>query len=397
MTDDIIRQFLDKKKTKRRHFLSAIAVVLCCGLTGALLYNFAFGPKSPEAAEAEFFSAGITDAFNSRVRQDMENITEQLYQVKKVYWINDGAQKAPKPDQTLFGETDDPASLQWLLDEAADLLEGQDTLFTTETELMPGTKVRYYLDDTILAITWKQIMGNFVYTISEVKIAHPSQFRRYLAGEEYDSFTLATTSRMAQLTNSVVGTSADYYRGRKFGIIVYDGEVKRVDSPGYADTCYIDKNGDLHFSYRGDLMTVEEAQKFVDERDIQFSLAFGPILVDNGVRCEPLSYSIGEVNDKYSRAVLGQRDKLHYLVITANHERAYWNYQTIHDLAFYVEQLGCQKAYTLDGGNTGTITMNGEVINRTEFGYERILSDIIYFGTAIPHHNNTEKTSEVTP
>ena len=397
MTDDIILQVLEKKKLKRRRVLTAISAVLSCVITFVILYFLIFSANLPESAEAETIHAEITEAFDATIFSDMDDALKQLYQVKKVYWIEDGAQKAPKPDQTLFGETDDPASLQWLLDEAAELLEGQDTLFTTETVLMPGTKVRYYLDDTILAITWKQIMGNFVYTISEVKIAHPSQFRRYLAGEEYDSFTLATTSRMAQLTNSVVGTSADYYRGRRFGIIVYDGEVKRVDSPGYADTCYIDKNGDLHFSYRGELMTAEDAQKFVDERDIQFSLAFGPILVDNGVRCEPISYSIGEVNDKYSRAVLGQRDKLHYIVIAANHERSYWNYQTIHELAFYVEQLGCQKAYTLDGGNTGTITMNGQVINRTEFGYERILSDIIYFGTAIPNHSNTEKTSEVTP
>ena len=30
----------------------------------------------------------------------------------------------------------------WLLEEAAELLEGQDTLFTTETQILPGTILR---------------------------------------------------------------------------------------------------------------------------------------------------------------------------------------------------------------------------------------------------------------
>ena len=49
---------------------------------------------------------------------------------------------------------------------------------------------------------------------------------------------------------------------------------------------------------------MEAAQAFVDENDIQFSLAFGPILVDNGVRCEPDMYYLGEINDKYPRVAL---------------------------------------------------------------------------------------------
>ena len=102
--------------------------------------------------------------------------------VKKVFWLRDEDLVAPEPDQSRFGETEDPASLQWLLDEAAELLEGQTLYFSPETtQIIQGTKVRYYLDDTILSITWKEMHDYSVYTFSEVKIAHPSQFRRFLA------------------------------------------------------------------------------------------------------------------------------------------------------------------------------------------------------------------------
>ena len=44
-----------------------------------------------------------------------------------------------------------------------------------------------------------------------------------------------------------------------------------------------------------------------------------------------------------------------------------------------------QKAYNLDGGQTSEIIMNGEPINHIDFGFERTVSDIIYFATAIPN------------
>ena len=40
--------------------------------------------------------------------------------------------------------------------DAAWILDGQKTLFTTQTPVKPGSTIHYYLDDTIFAVTWKQ-------------------------------------------------------------------------------------------------------------------------------------------------------------------------------------------------------------------------------------------------
>ncbi len=184
----------------------------------------------------------------------------------------------------------------------------------------------------------------------------------------------------------LIGSSADHYRGRIFGTKVYDGRVRSIELADACDVCYIDSNGDLIFSYRGEMTDMETVQKFVDEKDIQFSISFGPILVDNGVRCEPKYYALGEVNGKYARAALCQMGPLHYLVVVANSENEYFNTPTIHDFAKVIATFGCEKAYALDGGNTGAIAMNGKLMNITTFGVERNLSDIIYFCTAIPNH-----------
>ena len=47
-------------------------------------------------------------------------------------------------------------------------------------------------------------------------------------------------------------------------------------------------------------------------------------------------------------------------------------------------EKGCVKAYTLDGGQTATTVFNGQLINPVQFGWEKPISDVIYFATALP-------------
>ena len=326
--------------------------------------------------------------FDQYISDYLDEAEDGARSVEKRFWLDDDAQAGPVPNPDCYGKSTDPAELDWLLEEASGVLKGQKTLFTTQTPIKSGSEINYYLDETIFAVTWKQILRNYVYTISEIKVSHPSQFRRHLAGGSFDSTERYATTVMSQQVNAVVGSSADHFRHRKFGIVVYDGQVKQIHQPHTADVCYVDRNGDLHFSYHGQLMNLESAQKFVDERNISFSIAFGPILVDEGKRCEPFFYPIGQIEDEYARAALCQMDELHYLVITANSEGWYCSSPNIHDFAAVVSTFGCQKAYTLDGGNTGTIAMNGVLMNDPPFEKERELSDIIYFCTALPYHSS---------
>lgn len=303
--------------------------------------------------------------------------------VRKVYWIEDDAQVAPEPNQDLFGETNDVSELQELLKDAKWLLDGQETYFQPDGERYSDSTVHYYLDDSIFAVTWQEVHDGSVYTFSEIKISHPSQFRRYLADGEYGSDKQYMTTEMAATVNAVVASAGDFYRFRDFGAVVYQGEAKRVEGT-YAETCYIDANGDMHFTYGGDVTTVAQVQEFVDEKDIQFSLAFGPILVDNGELIEHTWYGVGEITEGYARSALCQMGQLHYIVVTANTTGPYQEIPTVAQFAKNVAATGCISAYCLDGGQTATIVMNDELMNRPVYGQQRKISDIIYFATAVP-------------
>ena len=191
---------------------------------------------------------------------------------------------------------------------------------------------------------------------------------------------------MAATVNAVTASSGDFYKFRPYGIKVYDGQVMHVYS--VVDTLFITEDGDFLFSYRKAINDKETAQKFVDENNVRFSLAFGPVLVENS-ECVPIpgNYTLGEVKDNYPRAAIAKMPgELHYLMVAANQDpdRGYERVPNMTEFSKQLEAFGADQAYALDGGQTAVIVTNDKLINRPSYGYQRAISDIIYFATAIP-------------
>lgn len=389
---------------KRVSPLSAVLIVvfalISLSLAALLLRGVAMIPgAAPQAAQPA--APAIMEKFESRVDTALadtmvlfapvvqeevpsETVPEETEPVERIiYELNDSDLVAPAPDQSKFGQTEDPATMGDFLKQVQKVHGWQPAYFTTDVQIFSGSKVMYYLDDSIAAITWKEVHDGSVYTFSEVKIAHPSQFRRFLADGIYGSDKQYTTTEMAASVNAVVASSGDFHRFRSFGICVYEGQVKKVEGT-YAETCYIDDKGDLLFTYGGDLTTTAKAQKYVDEHNIRFSLCFGPILVDNYEVVEHTWYGVGEINEGYARAALCQMGELHYIVATANTEGPNQEIPTVKMFQRNIAATGCRMAYSLDGGQTAAIVMNDYLINRPVYGTQRKISDIIYFATAIP-------------
>lgn len=324
----------------------------------------------------------LRDKYDMFMTNEISEALDGVFSVEKVYWLHDYDLIAPEPDQARFGSSSDPAELQQILDEAAQMLGIETFIFQSDVRLFRGTEANWYLDETIFAITWQVEKDYGVYTFSEVKIAHASQFRRFLAGGTYGYGKQFLTTEMASDVNAVVASSGDFYKFRNYGAVVTNGQVHRAN--GWLDTCFIDEKGDLILVKAHQLNNMEDTQAFVDENGIRFSLSFGPILIQDGVRCEPGNYVIGEVNDDYPRAALCQVEELHYLLAVANSVPGYRRLPDIHLFAERLEEMGVDKAYTLDGGQTGVIVMNDRMINPVQYDSQRQISDIIYFATALP-------------
>ncbi len=376
---------VQKRKVNLFFILLGIVLVPACVYATWLLLTGMIDTigKPGAAAQEKTPSMAIMDRFDTYMTNQVSDALEGILSVKKRYWLEEDLEVTPEPNYEGYGESSDAASLGWLLEDAAELLEGQETYFSLDKTLFEGSKVNYYLDESIFVLTWKEVHNDSVYTFSEVKISHPSQLRRHLAGGEYGSDMQFYTTEMAESVNAVVASSGDFYRFREWGTSVYEGEVRRVHGT-YAHTCYIDGNGDLLFTYGGEMTSMEQAKQFVAEHDIKFSLAFGPAIVDNYVVSVPNWYGLGEITEEYARAALCQMDSLHYLLVTANTEGIHGGIPTVASFAQVIGATGCKMAYCLDGGQTAAIVMNDQLINRPVYGTQRKISDIIYFATAVP-------------
>ena len=357
---------------------------------GALLYqnlgqNVDLGETMPTVDAFSHLAPDVTimDKYDMFVTNAIADALEGVLSIEKVYWLSDNDQVAPEPNPACYGEVSSYEELLPILQKAEKLLDGQTIALTPDRPIWEGDSIHYYYDETILVFTWKEIVNESVYTVAEVKLAHPSQFRRFLAGGEFGSDKQYKTTEMAASVNAVLATSGDFYGYRKYGAVVYQGELRRFEGEN-VDTCYINDDGDLLFTYRGELKTEEDAKKFAEENNVRFSLAFGPVLLDGGEIKVPKDYILGEVNGTFSRAAICQWDKLHYLVVNTSQEAGYWHRHKVRDFAKFIQELGCKTAYALDGGQTTAIVMDDELITLPDYQTQRRISDIIYFATALP-------------
>lgn len=380
--------------------LTAVLVPLCTFAAVKILGQMVFTVGTPKAsAIGKTKDMAVVDSLDAYAQEKMGDAQSVLAGLNtsdftlptqpetepphEHYTIPADAAAAPKPNQSLYGSVRSPADMEPVLEQAKWVLDGQKTYFQLNQQIYDDSIIRYYLDETILAVTWQEVHDDSVYTFSEIKVEDASQFRRHLAGGEYGSNIQYLTTEMAETVNAVVASAGDFYRFRDFGAVVYQGQAKRVEGT-YAETCYIDFSGDMHFTRAGEVLTTEAVQQYVDENNINFSLAFGPILVDNYQLQEHSWYGVGEINEGYARSALCQMDSLHYLVVTANTTGVHQTIPTVAMFAKNIAATGCRMAYCLDGGQTATIVMNNELVNRPVYGQQRKISDIIYFATAVP-------------
>ena len=304
-----------------------------------------------------------------------------------VHIIPENSLTGMEPDPEGYHESMEAEELTAFLqrEEVQKLLGDRQLVWNADIERFPDTPVRWYFDETILCIVWQEVEAQTVGTFSETIIADGSQLRRKISADELWSFAFETTSQFAADTHAVLAFGGDfYYHGRACGIGIYQREFYRFD-PVTCDTCYITADGDMLFSYRRQFAEQAEAEQFARENNVLFSLGFGPVLIDDYVDVTPEDYPWGEVKDTYARSALGLMEEHHYLTMNLNCGDAgteYYNLATLRQAADAMVARGCRKAYALDGGQTATTVFGGVLINPVQFGWEKEISDIIYFASA---------------
>ena len=325
----------------------------------------------------------LSDKIALYANNSKSNILADLVYIPKLYSIPEDALCGYEPCEDKYHELEDPYLIADAIAGSEHLIKGADLVFDPGVTFATGQRIYYYADDSIFAIVWKEYCNNCYCNFAEVFISDPSQLKRKIAGDTYGYGTQLYASSMAAQANAVVAMNGDFYKFRPLGLCVYDRIVYRCEAASL-DTCFFDTHGNMIFAYAGEITDKDEAQRFVDENDILFSLVFGPVLIDNGVPKENLNYRIGETMQRYSRSAIGQLGENHYLLMTIGHVYPYKECCTLKGAQDIMLLKGCVNAYTLDGGQTAELIWRDRPYSYVDWGVERTISDIIYFATAVP-------------
>lgn len=328
------------------------------------------------------------DRLSALLEENIERVRTLTPYVQKHFALEKDAVIAPAPDERCFGETEDPYEVMAVVERAAGLLNGQEVAFRPDADFLPGASIRYYLDETILAIVWREVRDGTVCTFLEVKLSDASQMMRKLTGDSYGSDIWTPFTELCGETNAVAAMGGDLYGFRPYGINSYRGVAYRsyVD---FMESCHITYDGEMLFTYVDELPTVEEVQEYLNANNVSFSVSFGPVLIDHGEIRPVTSYLIGEIWENYARSIFGQLGELHYLELVMNSDSRYGIYgePILKQAQDVMIERGCYNAYTMDGGQTAEIYIDGTLINLPTYNTERKMTDIIAFCTAVPEND----------
>lgn len=174
---------------------------------------------------------------------------------------------------------------------------------------------------------------------------------------------------MCQRIGGVIAINGDYYGARPDGVVIRNGELFREESYLARDLCVLYWNG---------VMETYEAGRFNAEEAIANGAYqawnFGPRLLTSEGKPRTKFHSV--VVPANPRAAIGYFEPGHYCFVVVDGRSDESGGMTLQELAALMAQLGCVRAYNLDGGNSAVMAVGKRRVNDPSNG-GRPISDII--------------------
>jgi exopolysaccharide biosynthesis protein len=186
------------------------------------------------------------------------------------------------------------------------------------------------------------------------------------------------TSEIAESVNAVLAVNGDYYGAQEKGYVIRNGKLYRDTAIANQEDLVIYEDGSFGIINESDVT----AQELIKKGVVQ-TLSFGPALVQNGKITVSQNEEVGQAMASNPRTAIGIIDDNHYVFVVSDGRTSESAGMSLYELAEFMDSLGAETAYNLDGGGSSTMYFNGRVVNNTTGGMgnkERSVSDIVYIG-----------------
>lgn len=258
----------------------------------------------------------------------------------------------------------------------------------TETESKTSTKLlsssgessitdSSYSDNNIEITLKEYYENNTKIYVADIILKNNSLLQTAFAESSYGKNITETTSSIAESVNAILAINGDYYGTQESGYVLRNGRVYR-NTPSDREDLVIYEDGTFEIINEQDI-TLEELK----EKGAYNVLSFGPALIENGSISVGTNDEVGKAMASNPRTGIGKIGENHYVFVVSDGRTDESEGLSLYELAKFMESIGCETAYNLDGGGSSTMYFNGEVVNNpTTNGriHERSVSDIVYIG-----------------
>lgn len=241
----------------------------------------------------------------------------------------------------------------------------------------PVTTDTTYSDENIsVQLSTYRLYETTVY-VADVQLSSADYLKTAFAENSYGRNITAKTSATASAVNAILAINGDYYGAQRSGYVIRNGVLYRNTSGGGEDlVIYAD----------GSFGIIDEDEVTAEELLASGAwnvLSFGPALVEDGGISVSENDEVGRAMASNPRTAIGVIDDLHYVFVVADGRTSDSDGLSLYELAAFLQSIGCQTAYNLDGGGSSSMVFLGTLINNPANGRkssERSVSDIVYIG-----------------
>ena len=215
--------------------------------------------------------------------------------------------------------------------------------------------------------------GNVVYHVADIYVQDVTSIKAAAAVDFTTNYT-DLPDTIAKNVGALVAIDGDTYGRTTKGFIIRNGILYRKRRIDEKDLCVLYRDGRMetfeHNKY--------DMQTIIDQ-DPWMVWNFGPALLDENGQPYPNYYNEPErMRYEHPRSVLGYYEPGHYcFVVVDGRQPGYSEGVTLNNLAQMMVDLGCVRAYNMDGGGSAIMYWDGGVHSKVSSG-TRTISDIIY-------------------
>lgn len=241
------------------------------------------------------------------------------------------------------------------------------------------TSKTFYEDGQISIKLTEYREENTTIYVADIVLSSPEYLKTAFAKNSYGKNITEKTSEIAAEENAILAINGDYYGAQEKGYVLRNGNLYRNKAEEGQEDLVIYQDGKFGIISEEDI-TAEELL----EQGAQEILSFGPALIQDGAISVTEEEEVGKAMASNPRTAIGIIDDLHYVFVVSDGRTEESEGLSLLELAEFMDTLGVETAYNLDGGGSSTMYFNGEVINKpTTSGRnikERSVSDIVYIG-----------------